>query len=88
MNLCFVLFHHRSVFKSMVMMAGDINFEDIFYNDHTILPNNHTTSADIMFYNGTTQIMFISFVFLVTIIVTNLLVGMAVSDIQVIACEV
>lgn len=72
----------------MVMMAGDINFEDIFYNDHTILPNNQTTSEDIMFFNGTTQIMFISFVFLVTIIVTNLLVGISVSDIQVIAYKV
>lgn len=52
------------------MMAGELEFEDIFYGGVEIQ------------YPGTAHGMFISFVILVTVILTNLLVGLAVSDIQ------
>lgn len=52
------------------MMAGELEFEDIFYDKTTIK------------YPFTTHIMFLAFILLVTIILTNLLVGLAVSDIQ------
>lgn len=51
-------------------MAGELEFEDIFYGGVEIQ------------YPGTAHGMFISFVILVTVILTNLLVGLAVSDIQ------
>lgn len=52
------------------MMAGELEFEDIFYNGPPIQ------------YPVTAHLLFFAFVLLVTVILTNLLVGLAVSDIQ------
>lgn len=54
----------------ITMMSGELEFEDIFYNGPKIL------------YPVTAHAMFFAFVLLVTVILTNLLVGLAVSDIQ------
>nr|CAD7586012.1 unnamed protein product [Timema genevievae] len=56
--------------KTLVMMSGELEFEDIFYADYPIM------------YPVTAHLLFITFVILVTVILTNLLVGLAVSDIQ------
>lgn len=59
------------VIKVLVMMSGELEYEDIFYDE----------TAPIQ-YNYTSQFMFLTYVILVTIILANLLVGLAVSDIQ------
>lgn len=61
------------VVKTVIMMSGELEYEDIFYQNGT--------SSDIQ-YPGTAHAMFLIFVLLVTVILTNLLVGLAVSDIQ------
>ncbi|XP_072929948.1 transient receptor potential channel pyrexia isoform X2 [Epargyreus clarus] len=59
--------------KTVMMMSGELEYEDIFYNN--------CTDAQIH-YPLTAHAMFLIFVVLVTVILTNLLVGLAVSDIQ------
>ncbi|XP_037939903.1 transient receptor potential channel pyrexia [Teleopsis dalmanni] len=59
-----------SLLKSIAMMSGELEFEDIFYGDYAVK------------FPVTAHIIFLSFVLLVTVILTNLMVGLAVSDIQ------
>ncbi|KAI4498472.1 hypothetical protein M0802_006407 [Mischocyttarus mexicanus] len=57
--------------KTIIMMSGELEFEDIYFdNEFKVL------------YTGTSHLMLLSFVILVTVILTNLMVGLAVSDIQ------
>ncbi|XP_029172878.1 transient receptor potential channel pyrexia-like [Nylanderia fulva] len=60
-----------SLLKTVIMMSGELEFEDIFFDD----------DAPVL-YPGTSHLMLLSFVILVTVILTNLMVGLAVSDIQ------
>lgn len=62
---------HWGLLKTLIMMSGELEFEDIFYDKE----------MKIM-YPYTAHIMFLAFVLLVTVILTNLMVGLAVSDIQ------
>lgn len=59
-----------TLLKTITMMSGELEFEDIFYGPVRIQ------------FPGTSHALFLAFVVLVTIILTNLLVGLAVSDIQ------
>ncbi|XP_029048675.1 transient receptor potential channel pyrexia isoform X5 [Osmia bicornis bicornis] len=57
--------------KTIIMMSGELEFEDVFFDE----------DAPIL-YSGTAHLMLLSFVILVTVILTNLMMGLAVSDIQ------
>lgn len=57
--------------KTIIMMSGELEFEDVFYDEEAPL-----------LYPGSAHIMLLGFVVLITIILTNLMVGLAVSDIQ------
>lgn len=61
-----------SFLKIIMMMSGELEFEDIFAD----------TERDLVTYKITAHLMFLAFVLLVTVILTNLMVGLAVSDIQ------
>ncbi|TRY61220.1 hypothetical protein TCAL_02177 [Tigriopus californicus] len=76
-GLCFhILGHHHEHFEDplssilcmLAMMVGEFNFGDIFLNSKIRYPI-------------TTQIMFVLFLLLVSIIIMNLLVGLAISNI-------
>ncbi|XP_066598599.1 uncharacterized protein [Prorops nasuta] len=57
--------------KTVVMLSGELEFEDVFFDEESPI-----------LYSGTAHLMLLSFVILITIILTNLMVGLAVSDIQ------
>lgn len=60
-----------TILKTIVMMSGELEFEDIFYNNG-VAPK----------YPVTAHVMFVAFVLLITIILTNLMAGLAVNDIR------
>ncbi|CAG9838316.1 unnamed protein product [Diabrotica balteata] len=59
--------------KVIIMMSGELEYEDVFFPDD---------KYEKIKYPYTAQLMYLCFVILVTIILTNLIVGLAVSDIQ------
>lgn len=59
------------VIKVIIMMSGELDYEDVILDESYPL-----------IYQYTAQIMYLLFVMLVTVILTNLMVGLAVSDIQ------
>lgn len=78
--LGFSVLHHNyksfknplvGLLKTIIMMSGELEFEDVFFD-----------STAKLHYPGTAHLMLLAFVVLVTVILTNLMVGLAVSDIQ------
>ncbi|CAG9813072.1 unnamed protein product [Phaedon cochleariae] len=59
--------------KVIIMMSGELEYEDVFFPED----KQHGIR-----YPYTAHLMYLCFVLLVTVILTNLLVGLAVSDIQ------
>lgn len=57
--------------KIIIMMSGELEFEDVFFDPDVKIK-----------YQITSHLVLLAFVVLVTIILTNLMVGLAVSDIQ------
>merc|ERR1711971_835064 len=73
-----------AIIKVLIMMFGEIEYESLFYpasetvnrtTDAIVSRNDHTA------FTGVPEIMMLLFIFLVSIILMNLLVGLAVSDI-------
>ena len=60
-----------SLLKTSVMMTGEFEYESIFHNDQ-----------DALEFSNLTYFFFVVFLVIMTIIVSNLLVGLAVDDIK------
>jgi len=58
--------------KVLTMMTGELNYEEIFYNDE-----------ERLVYPISSYLMYALFIMVATIILFNLLIGFTVSDIQV-----
>ena len=77
----------------LVMMLGELEYEDIyypnqpnvtleFYNNQTMATGTLKDNIQSQSFRGTAHVMIILFVFVVSMVVMNLLVGLAVADIQ------
>lgn len=66
------------------MMTGEIDYNTLFFDekDHNNTLCNGDKGKAKMKFEGTAHFVFLSFVLLVVIVLMNLLVGLAVSDIQ------
>lgn len=71
------------------MMMGEFEYGDLFSDDDTTNFNISATSADVVVNNMsrtrlpvTSRVIFLLFVILASIVLMNLMVGLAVSDIQ------
>ena len=81
----------RSFVKTLAMMIGEYDMGDIFdqlgENSYTDCLEENGTDCDdgwgaINFYSNTAYFMFVIFVVIMTIILNNMLVGLAIDDIK------
>ncbi|XP_014616893.1 PREDICTED: transient receptor potential channel pyrexia-like isoform X1 [Polistes canadensis] len=63
----------RAIVKTTVMMMGEYDYENLF-------PYN--TKSDKSFLGFTSRVIFLGFVILVSMVLMNLMIGLAVNDIQ------
>lgn len=87
-SLGFSVLHHNyksfenplvGLLKTIIMLSGELEFEDIFWAEEGDGENKEEKKIK---YGGTAHLMFLAFVILVTVILANLMMGLAVSDIQ------
>lgn len=72
-----------AIIKLFVMMLGEIDYEDLYYPQKQFLNVTEIVSeSEKQAFPGTAHLLVLLFIFLVSIILMNLLVGLAVSDIQ------
>jgi len=72
-----------AIIKLFVMMLGEIDYEDLYYPQKQFLNFTEIVSeSENQAFPGTAHLLVLLFIFLVSIILMNLLVGLAVSDIQ------
>ncbi|CAD5117061.1 DgyrCDS5882 [Dimorphilus gyrociliatus] len=72
-----------SLIKTSVMMIGEFEFEQLFLGPQNI---NKVITADnhksYLYYPGISYVLFVFFLILMSVIIMNLLVGLAVDDIK------
>jgi len=82
-NEAFSHFNYALV-KLFVMMLGEIEYEDLYYPQKQSVKNwtEIVSESEGQAFPGTAHFLVLLFIFLASIILMNLLVGLAVSDIQ------
>lgn len=71
-----------ALFKIIIMMTSEFEYKDLFSEDTTLSTTPLTTPTNHTIYITITKIIFIFFVFCISIILMNLMIGIAVNDIN------
>ena len=77
----------KTVVKSIVMMIGEYEYEGIFANFKPDYVENCNSEEcvvwpEVNFYHQVAYVMFVAFMIVMTIIISNMLIGLAVDDIK------
>ncbi|XP_059486323.1 transient receptor potential channel pyrexia-like [Neocloeon triangulifer] len=77
----------KAFVKTVVMMAGEFDYKDLFEmdNNHSLSSSGKALHKDPL--DVISRLIFLTFVILTTIVMMNLMVGLAVSDIQAVQTE-
>lgn len=73
---------HTGLIKVLVMMTGEVDFEDLFFPGEDGQEPVSTKGASWFLLQVSAQLCFLLFLLFVTIVLMNLLVGIAVHDIK------
>lgn len=73
---------HMGLIKVLVMMTGELGFEDLFFPSDKIARNPLPDGTSWVLLQISAQISFVLFLLFVTIVLMNLLIGIAVHDIK------
>lgn len=73
---------HIGLIKVLVMMTGELNFEDLFFPHEEDGKTIDSGSTSWILLQVSAQLSFVLFLLFVTIVLMNLLVGIAVHDIK------
>ena len=74
----------KTVVKTIVMMIGEYEYEGIFefFGQDYLEGTESNEWNNTNFYHKVAYVMFVAFMLIMTIIVSNMLVGLAVDDIK------
>ncbi|XP_076750336.1 transient receptor potential cation channel subfamily A member 1-like [Xylocopa sonorina] len=73
---------HIGLIKVLVMMTGELNFEDLFFPREEDGKSSDSGGTSWILLQVSAQLSFVLFLLFVTIVLMNLLVGIAVHDIK------
>lgn len=71
-----------SLISTTVMMLGELEYTDLFYGIEDFTPGTDDYHKQRVYYDGISYVIFVIFVILMTILIMNLLIGLAVDDIK------
>ena len=85
------------IFQVLVMMIGELEYDDLMYSEeqkiefgnytngsnHTIITGDVVSEVQSQYYPFSAHVLVLLFIILFSIIIMNLLFGLAVSDVQV-----
>ncbi|XP_041466849.1 transient receptor potential cation channel subfamily A member 1 homolog [Lytechinus variegatus] len=75
----------NSIAKILGMATGELNFDTVFHSlDYLYQPVASIDFTNMVFYPASTHIIFFLFIIFMPILITNLLTGLAVYDIEII----
>ncbi len=76
--------HYFILFLDFYLVSGEVDYEELFYSRGSGKDNTWGSGNEMaLFHPITAHLLYITFVIIVSFVLMNLLIGLAVNDIQV-----